>query len=238
MSYYNLLRVIISNYNPKKDKEIIKRLKDKALEFESVIQEDGEIKAERIYNSSQGYSPNRTLIKNAVKRANEEKCTIEYETIDLENSEGKDEESWEEEEEEKEEKKEEEEETGINVYYLPHEAIDGFEGASFEDPKTYFKSLKNKEGVRKFKLKEFETLFNSEEISDMGFIYFEKEKKKSKYECSCGCKEFVSNLNSYSIFHAEGEKLILQREEATEEETILNCRDCGKSLSFEKTDLN
>lgn len=59
------------------------------------------------------------------------------------------------------------------------------------------------------------------------------------YKCKiCGCEEFVSQPNQYSVFeHREG-KLICVSAETIEEELELYCRECSEKLEFNEDDIN
>ena len=50
-------------------------------------------------------------------------------------------------------------------------------------------------------------------------------------KCSeCGSKEFVSELDSYSVYRAEGGKLRFVSAELINGDTKIHCRDCGAEL--------
>lgn len=45
--------------------------------------------------------------------------------------------------------------------------------------------------------------------------------------CECGGKEFITQLNGYSVYQVIDDKLQFMRQELTDNE-LLHCRDCGK----------
>lgn len=53
-------------------------------------------------------------------------------------------------------------------------------------------------------------------------------------KCSaCGSKEFVSDLDSYSVYQAEGGKLHFVSAELINDDTKIHCRDCSAELDTE-----
>jgi len=57
-------------------------------------------------------------------------------------------------------------------------------------------------------------------------------------ECkSCGCSEFISQLNRYDIFKTEKGKIVYQNTENTDEELILYCRDCSEVFVYKNEDI-
>lgn len=49
----------------------------------------------------------------------------------------------------------------------------------------------------------------------------------------CGCKEFITQPDSYSVYEAIGNKLRFVSAESTMERDNLRCRDCGAELDTE-----
>jgi predicted nucleic-acid-binding Zn-ribbon protein len=59
-----------------------------------------------------------------------------------------------------------------------------------------------------------------------------------EYKCiKCGNDEFISQLNHYDIFTANGGKLEYIKTELTEEKIVLYCRNCSEPLQFFAGDL-
>lgn len=55
-----------------------------------------------------------------------------------------------------------------------------------------------------------------------------------KYACpECGCLEFVSSPDSYSVYKAEGDSLRFKCAETIEAEMDLHCRECGEEVPVE-----
>ncbi len=45
--------------------------------------------------------------------------------------------------------------------------------------------------------------------------------------CKCGSKEFITQLNGYSVYQVIDDKLQFMSQELTDDE-LLYCRDCGE----------
>lgn len=59
-----------------------------------------------------------------------------------------------------------------------------------------------------------------------------------KYKClKCGCDEFITQLNRYDVFEAEGKKLVFKNTEWVDEKIELFCRDCSEKLAFDEDHL-
>lgn len=50
-----------------------------------------------------------------------------------------------------------------------------------------------------------------------------------KYACPhCGCREFCTTPDEYSIYLADGDELLFQRTELCNDGIRLSCRECGE----------
>lgn len=62
-------------------------------------------------------------------------------------------------------------------------------------------------------------------------------KNKAKYACTCGNTEFITQPNRYEVYEADGDYLVFQKDEDTDEKPVLRCRECGKKLKFDMEDV-
>lgn len=59
-----------------------------------------------------------------------------------------------------------------------------------------------------------------------------------EYKCkSCGCTEFISQLNKYDVFEVIDNTIVLVDSEQIEDKLILYCRDCSEEIEFDDNDV-
>jgi hypothetical protein len=59
-----------------------------------------------------------------------------------------------------------------------------------------------------------------------------------EYKCvSCGCSEFISQLNRYDVFQIRNSKILFINSEQIDDKLVLYCRNCSKELEFDEYDI-
>ena len=59
-----------------------------------------------------------------------------------------------------------------------------------------------------------------------------------RYKCTkCGCIEFISQLNQYSVFQSYKDVIQFKYDLLIDDEIILYCRDCSEPLEFSNNDV-
>jgi hypothetical protein len=59
-----------------------------------------------------------------------------------------------------------------------------------------------------------------------------------EYKCKeCGCEEFVSQPDQYSIFENKNGILVFKKSELVNDKLELFCRECSEKLEFQEEDV-
>jgi DNA-directed RNA polymerase subunit RPC12/RpoP len=59
-----------------------------------------------------------------------------------------------------------------------------------------------------------------------------------EYKCTeCGCEEFISQPDQYSIFENKNGILVFKKAELLNDKLELFCRECSEKLEFKEEDV-